>query len=494
MKKQLLLFAMILLPLVASAHDIKVQNADGVTIYYNYINDGTELEVTFGGDSYDSYSGEYQGNVVIPEEVTYMNRTRKVTSIGNSAFRERYYLTSITIPNSVTSIGNYAFYKCSGLTSVTIPNSVTSIGIAAFASCSGLKKVIVKDIAAWCGIKFVDYNSNPIYCANHIYSDEDTEITNLVIPNSVTSIGDYAFVSCSGLTSITIGSGVTSIGYVAFGYCSGLTSVIIPNSVTSIGDNAFWECSGLTSVTIGSGVTSIGDNAFDGVDIPTVISLIENPFTIKEKTSNLRTFSQNTFNNATLYVPKGTIDKYKATDGWKDFLFIEEGTGGGDTPTTQKCEKPTISYENGKLTFSCATEGAVCQYSITDTDIKAGSGNEVQLGVTYTINVYATKSGYDNSETATATLCWIDQQPKTEGITNGIANIPANAVLIQSEGGSIKVQGVDEGTQVNVYGINGTQAGSAISQSGAATINTNLQPGSIAIVKIGQKSVKVAIK
>ena len=276
--------------------------------------------------------------------------------------------------------------------------------------------------------------------------------------------------------------------------CFGLTSVTIPNSVTSIGGSAFRNCYGLTSVAIGSGVTSIGNNAFGGVDIPTVISLIENPFTIEGKTSISRVFSQNTFNNATLYVPKGTIDKYKATDGWKDFLFIEEGTGGGDTPTTQKCEKPTISYENGKLTFSSATDGAVCQYSITDTDIKAGSGNEVQLAVTYTISVYATKAGYDNSETATATLCWIDASPKTEGITNGIANIPANAVLIQSEGGSIKVQGVDEGTQVNVYGINGTQAGSAISQSGAATINTNLQPGSIAIVKIGQKSVKVVIK
>ena len=265
--------------------------------------------------------------------------------------------------------------------------------------------------------------------------------------------------------------------------------------MTSIGDYAFYGCSGLTSVTIGSGVTSIGSRAFDGVDIPTVVSLIENPFAITGKTSNSRTFTQNTFLNATLYVPKGTIDKYKATDGWKDFVFIEEGNGsGGDTPTTQKCEKPTISYENGKLTFTSETEGAVCQYSITDTDIKAGSGNEVQLGVTYNISVYATKSGYDNSETATATLCWIDKEPTTEGITNGIANIPANAVLIQSEGGSIKVQGVDEGTQVNVYGINGTQAGSAISQSGAATINTNLQPGSIAIVKIGQKSVKVAIK
>ena len=313
MKKHLLLFAMILLPLVASAYDIEVQNADGVTIYYNYINNGTELEV--------AHSYSYQGNVAIPEEVTYMNRTRKVTSIGDRAFTtcpgltsitipnsvtsigsEAFAgcssLTSVTIPNSVTSIGDDAFYSCYGLTSVTIPNSVTSMGHYAFYNCSGLKKVIVKDIAAWCGIKFDGFNSNPLYYAKHIYSDEDTEITNLIIPNSVTSIGNYAFQYCSGLTSVTIGSGVTSMGY----------------------------------------------NAFDGVDIPTIISLIENPFTITGKTSGSGTFSQNTFNNATLYVPKGTIDKYKATDGWKDFLFIEEGVPSGINAVKNTKNNNTIIY------------------------------------------------------------------------------------------------------------------------------------------------------
>ena len=216
MKKLLLFLLTILLPLVTNAHDLEVQNADGVTIYYNYINDGTELEVTFRGNYHYSYKNEYTGNVAIPGEVTYMNRTRQVTSIGQYAFRDCSNLTSITIPNSVTTIGHGTFYGCYKITSITIPNSVTSIGYNAFEGCSSLAKVIISDIAAWCEISF---ENNPLTYAHHLYSDENTEITHLVIPNSVTSIGHNTFSGCSGLTSITIPNSVTSIGSYAFSGC-----------------------------------------------------------------------------------------------------------------------------------------------------------------------------------------------------------------------------------------------------------------------------------
>ena len=482
----------------AFAYDIAVEN-EGKTIYYNYSSDGTELIVTSGDNI-------YSGNVVIPEEVTYMNRTRKVSSIGNDAFYCCRVLTSVTIGNSVTTIGNdafrectnltsisfgnnltsigvWAFYNCSSLTSVTIPNSVTSIGSGAFNGCSGLTSVTIPNSVTSIG--------------GGAFSG-CTGLTSVTIPNSVTSIGDYTFQDCSSLTSITIPNSVTSIGDQAFYYCSGLTSVTIPNSVTSIGDVAFSDCTGLTSVTIGNSVTSIGRYAFYCNNLTEVVSLIEEPFVIYGKNSEGKTFTLDVFNNVTLYVPVGTKEKYKSTKGWKDFLFIEEGTGsgGGTTPEPEQCAKPTISYANGKLMFSCATDGATCQYTITDRDIKSGIGDEVELCVTYQVSVYATKAGYNNSETATATLCWVDVEPTITFGTGATAlgSIEALPVLIQTHGPVVSITGAAEGTEIAIYDVTGRLVGSAKASVGTTDISTSLRDKDIAIVKIGSKSVKVVMK
>lgn len=260
----------------ASAHDVEAANADGVTIYYKYINDGTELAVTYKGYSSDTNTNRYTGHVAIPSEVTYRNITRKVTSIGYDAFSYCPDLTSVTIGNGVTSISKYAFFYCTGMTSVTIPNSVTSIGDEAFHECSGLTSVHITDMAAWCNIKFGDGASNPLTYAHQLYLN-GAEVKDLVIPDNITSIGNRAFSGCLSLTSVTIPNCVTSIGNYAFFECSGLTSVTIPSSVRSIGNFAFYGCAGLTSATIGSGVTSIGGLAFIGSNLKKTIWLTDTP-------------------------------------------------------------------------------------------------------------------------------------------------------------------------------------------------------------------------
>ena len=461
MKKFFLSMMLLALPLLASAYDCQV---DG--IYYNLIPKGNVAEVT-SGDT------KYSGSVTIPEKFTYEGVEYSVTSIGSSAFYYCSGLTSVTIPNSVTIIGNDAFYKCSGLTSVTIPNSVTSIGEDAFSGCSGLTSVTIPNSVTYIG-SYAFHN-----CSG---------LTSVTIPNSVTTIGSGAFYGCSGLTSVTIPNSVTSIGSSAFWGCSGLTSVTIPNSVTSIESSAFRGCSGLTSVTIGSSVRSIEMQAF------AECSKLEEVYCLAENvpSTNTDAFEKSYPEYMTLYVPAESLNAYKTTAPWSQFGTIKAISGSGEEPT--KCATPTISYADKRLTFSCETEGVEYVYEITDADIKKGYDAEVNLSATYNISVYATKSGYTNSDVATATLVWTEAiftETTPETPTSAKAVQESIPVLISANGGVITVKSEQEGQPVAVYSADGKALGNAVVKDGQATIATNMQRGEIVIVKVGGRSVKV---
>ena len=461
MKKLLLFLLMMFLPLLANADAVEI---DG--IYYNLITKGNVAEVT-------NNPNEYTGSVVIPQTFNYNDVTYSVTNIGNDAFYRCSGLTSITIPNSVTSIGNSSFSHCTGLTSITIPNSITSIGENCFLGCSGL--------------------------------------TSFVIPNSVNKIGAAAFAGCTGLTSITIPNSIEMIEHDLFGNCSNLTSITIPNSVIIIDNNAFDECSNLTSITIPNSVISIGKWAFAGcvslksvsigngikeiyafafLNCPNLTDVI--CYSKNVPNTDINAFKDSYIEYATLHVPSASVNAYMVANPWKNFKNIVATDG--ETPATQKCEKPTISYENGQLVFTSATEGAKFISDITDSDIGKNYEAKVTLTATYNISVYATKTGYDNSDVATATLCWIDLEPKAEGITNGVASMRAYPVMIQSNGNVLLISGTEVGTPISVYDISGKLVGSVISELDTTHVFTTLSKGQVAIVKMGAKSVKIIMK
>ncbi len=351
MKKALSFFAAFVLlgafaPQVR-AYDFSATTTSGQTLYYTILSDGVSVAVVFPNSNATSGSQAWSnhtkptGNLVIPSTVTNGGATYTVTQIGNYTFYDCDDITHVTIPNTVTiigynaftscsgllsvalgngllTIGNYAFSYCEGLTTIIIPQSLTLLGKGAFKSCSGLTSVEFN--AANCSIPDdVDVNTYPFtYCSNITsftignnvtvipdYLCSLTAITSIIIPNSVTSIGYHAFLSCDNLTSVTIGNSVTTIGGWAFSSCrnltsvtipnsvttidngafnsSGLISVNIPNSVTTVGEWAFGYCDNLTSVTIGNSVTTIGKGAFNSCDNLSSVTIGNSVTTIGSK-------------------------------------------------------------------------------------------------------------------------------------------------------------------------------------------------------------------
>ena len=385
-----------------------------------------------------------------------------VTSIGDYAFYKCTGLTSITIPNSVTSIGDLAFEDCTGLTSInvasdnnyyssnngvlfnkkktalirypegksqtsyTIPNSVTRIGYGAFRGCTGLTSITIPNsvtsIASWAFDGCTGLTSINVASGNNYYSDNNgvlfnkkktelirypegksqtsytipdsvtsignwafdgcTGLTSITIPNSVTSIGAHAFDGCTGLTSITIPNSVTSIGYMAFYSCTGLTSIAIPNSVTSIGNWAFFECTGLTSITIPNSVTSIGDGAFNSCTGLTSITIPDSVTSIGDLA----------FNGCT---------------GLKDVYY----TGSKD-----EWEAISIGAGNGCLL------NATIHYNWIDDSVLSLNRSEMTVSNNVCPYLYASirnNSGYEKSD-----LVWTSSNPNVAVVdrTSGVVN------------------------------------------------------------------------
>ena len=340
-------------------------------------------------------------------------------------------ITYNNVTYSVTSIGNEAFYWCSGLTSITIPNSIKSIGNYAFQYCS--------------------------------------ELTSVTIGNSVKSIGERAFGWCSGLTSVTIGNSVTSIGYQAFYQCSGLASITIPNSVKSIGYEAFSNCENLADVYCLA--TNVPDTRDDWGDYC-------NPFAGSYP------------EYMTLHVPAASINNYKTTAPWSSFGNIV--TLNGDIVETPKCDNPVIKYNNGEIDIEYETADAEFVTAVTNDYTGNYNSNAIALSATYNISVYATATGYDNSDTVNATLCWIECDCDADDNTD-IINIPAKAVFVTSNNGTINISCSLEGENVAVYSSNAMFIGSTTIENGCATIQSGLSKGDIAIIKIAEKSIKVIL-
>lgn len=260
-----------LIPILASAEKVEIKG-----IWYNLIEKSHVAEVTYG--NWDVYSStyyyyqddeRYTGDITIPASIEYDGIIWNIKTIGLNAFRDCQLLKSISLPKGLVSIGVCAFYGCKSLKTITIPETVNQIDAAAFRGCKGLTKVYISDLMAWLNIKFGDnyfsspHEANPLTNGKHLFLN-GVEIKDLVIPEGVSTIGDFAFDGCEGLTSVKIPNGVTSIGYGAFSYCNGITNINIPNSVTSINHLAFEGCTGLTSVSIPNSVTDIGENVFAG--------------------------------------------------------------------------------------------------------------------------------------------------------------------------------------------------------------------------------------
>ena len=253
-----------------------------------------EIEYFVGAAAVYSHTFEKPTEAPGNGEVVYVG---KVTELGSYCLQFTNDLYSIVIPEGVEKLGHKAFYACQKLTDIDLPLSLKEIGGVSgltFDGCSNLEMghFVIKDLKWWCSMVIAGVYSNPIYYAKHIYDKDGGEITDLVIPENVTSIGDYTFSRCDGLKSVTFHDNVTYLGKSAFTDCSGLTKVELPMNLKRVEEYAFSKCNNLAAVTIPEGMEEIGFWAFaqsglTSLTLPSTIRVLSQSFVECEKLATL---------------------------------------------------------------------------------------------------------------------------------------------------------------------------------------------------------------
>lgn len=462
------------------------------------------------------------------------------TVLGGRAFYKCDNLNSVILGNNIVEIGRNAFDGCKSLQSIVIPNSVKTMGSHAFLGCESLESVQLSE-----NLKSIEWAS---------FSSCDS-LKSITIPDGVEFLGESAFGNCKNLTKVKLPSNLKKIDWCVFQYCTNLTSIDIPDNTQTIYICAFDGCTNLKTVTLGKSVNNIQNGAFANCPaLEDIYCKAKTPPTCYTAYNNLYAKTMDVFydsyiEHATLHAPAKSIETYKTTEPWSKFktfvpIIIPEHTltymvdgevyktytieedeeiiaepepvregfvfsGWSEIPETMpahdvtvtgtfvavpKCATPTIKYEKGQLSFTCDTEGAEFVSEITDADVTQHHSATISLTATYNISVYAQVPNHAPSDIARATLCWIDTEPTKEGMIEGITNVSAKAVLIQSNGNVLTIQGADLGTSINVFDVSGKKVGGAVVDSETTNVKTSLARGQVGIVNICDKSVKVIIK
>lgn len=461
-----------------------------------------------------------------------------VTSMGYGAFSGCNNIISAVVSNNLNNIQYETFYGCTNLKTLIIGNSTKKISNKAFSNCPNLENV-------YCYAKIVPITDNTAF------EDSFVEYATLHVPNSsinaykettpwkdfkeivkidmpkhhITYIIDgneYKSYEVEEDEYITPEPDPTKEGF-SFSGWSEIPEVMPDHDVTVTGSfivNKYkltYQINGeeykTYEIEYGATINPEPEPTKEGYTfsgwswipskMPAEDVVVTGSFTAnKYKLTYMVDGSEYRVYNiecGSVITPEPAPfkDSYEFS-GWSDLPEImpaHDVTVTGTFTYLPPCEAPIISYENGNLIFECATEGVEFVSDITDSDIKTHYKAIIPLSATYTIKVYAQKEGYKKSEAVTATLCWIDSTPSMEGIENTkMTEIHSIPVLIHAQDGRISIDGIDNGITVSAYTISGFKAGMEKGKDGKAEIITTMQKGETAIVKIGEKAVKVMMQ